>query len=240
MIPLDVKQIRRLNLKLLIDEVGTQAEVANRSDTDASYISQILRKKKPRDIGDRVARKFEAGCAKQHGWMDRAHIDEWKKHGIATDSDLANYEPSARSNDQAIRERAQYNMRRKIHVLPDWKSIIDWLDEESIPKHSPTIDKPAGCGDRTYALTVRSDIMAPIFPERAYIIVDPDRPPRHGTLVVVHIKGWNEATFRKLVIDANQMYLEPLNKAYEPIKLSDYDYRYCGRVVKMVMEFDDS
>jgi len=137
-----------------------------------------------------------------------------------------------------IRERGDYTLHGKIHLLPDWQSIIDWLDTGSVPKNSKTIDKPAGCGDRTYALTVRSDIMAPIFPRRAYIIVDPDRPFRHGTLIVVHIAGWNEATFRKLIIDANQMYLEPLNKAYDPIKLSEHDYRYCGRVINMIMEFD--
>lgn len=66
-------EIRKLNLLLLIDEVGKKSDLAKIADTDPAYISQILSKKNPRNIGDDLARKLEKGCRKPRGWMDTYH-----------------------------------------------------------------------------------------------------------------------------------------------------------------------
>jgi hypothetical protein len=70
-----IDQTRIYNLRLLIAEFGTAAEIARRADTNASYLSQVLTSVKSstgkaRGIGSAVARKIEAGCGKPKGWMD--------------------------------------------------------------------------------------------------------------------------------------------------------------------------
>ncbi|MBE0436952.1 MAG: helix-turn-helix transcriptional regulator [Methylomicrobium sp.] len=66
-------EIRKLNLLLLIDEIGKKSDLAKIADTDPAYISQILSQKNPRNIGDDLARKLEKGCRKPRGWMDAYH-----------------------------------------------------------------------------------------------------------------------------------------------------------------------
>lgn len=46
--------------------------------------------------------------------------------------------------------------------------------------------------------------------EGMIILVDPEVEPRNGKLVVAKLEGENEATFKKLVIDAGRKFLKPL------------------------------
>lgn len=74
-----ISEIRLANLVLLVQELGSQEAVAARATTSAVYVSQLLNRApdsktgKPRQIGDPLARKLEAGCDKELGWMDNAH-----------------------------------------------------------------------------------------------------------------------------------------------------------------------
>lgn len=74
-----ISEIRLENLRLLIDEFGTQDAVAERAATSPVYLSQLLnaavdvKTGRVRQIGDPLARKLEAGCGKEVGWMDNIH-----------------------------------------------------------------------------------------------------------------------------------------------------------------------
>lgn len=74
-----IAEIRHDNLLALVAEVGSQAEIARRCDLSDVYISQIIKKHpdqktgRPRQLGDGMARKLEAGCEKPLGWMDNLH-----------------------------------------------------------------------------------------------------------------------------------------------------------------------
>lgn len=74
-----IADIRHENLVALIKELGTSEAVADASQTNPVYISQLLNRApdsktgKPRQIGDPLARKLEAGCGKPEGWMDNVH-----------------------------------------------------------------------------------------------------------------------------------------------------------------------
>lgn len=71
------KDIRHQNLKLLVEEFGTIAEVARNAGTSEKYLSQVLAKRVQRNsargIGDVVAAKLETGCKKAPGWIDIDH-----------------------------------------------------------------------------------------------------------------------------------------------------------------------
>jgi len=77
-----IQEIRRTNLRLLIEESDekTAIAIATRCDTSASYLSQILIRfkmasGKSREVGTGLARKLEKGCKKPKGWMDVVHHD---------------------------------------------------------------------------------------------------------------------------------------------------------------------
>lgn len=93
----------------------------------------------------------------------------------------------------------------------------------------------AKVGRRAYALEVRGDSMVsargePTFPERTVIIVDPERVPENGSLVIVRFEGVTEATFKRLSVDDGRRLLIPLNPQY-PTREIDEDAVLCGVVV---------
>lgn len=64
------KAVRRANLLGLIKEFDTIEALANATGTVAAYLSQV--KNGTRQMGDRVARRIEAGLNKDEGWIDVA------------------------------------------------------------------------------------------------------------------------------------------------------------------------
>lgn len=75
-----IEEIRRINLRLLIQEnnPATAKAIAKKCHTSPSYLSQILIRfkmasGKSREVGTELARKLEAGCKKPVGWMDVMH-----------------------------------------------------------------------------------------------------------------------------------------------------------------------
>lgn len=71
-----IAEIRLENLERLIEEFETADAVAEMCGTSAVYLSQSRNQardsktKKPRQLGDDLARKLEIGCKKEIGWMD--------------------------------------------------------------------------------------------------------------------------------------------------------------------------
>lgn len=57
-------------------------------------------------------------------------------------------------------------------------------------------------------------------PEGFLIKVDPDKQYENGSLVVAKLTDNQEATFKKLVLDAGQKFLKPLNPAYPAIPIN--------------------
>ncbi|EIO4560690.1 helix-turn-helix domain-containing protein [Vibrio parahaemolyticus] len=82
------------------------------------------------------------------------------------------------------------------------------------------------CGD---SMTTQSGPVS--FPEGTRILVDPGRYPCNGSFVVAMLDKDEEATFKKLVIDAGQKYLKPLNPDYRTLLVDDSICRIIGVVV---------
>jgi hypothetical protein len=68
-----IAEIRLENLKYLKKEFKTYAKIAEISDANTTYISQVVSEKNPRNMGNEIARKIEIGCKKPYGWMDVDH-----------------------------------------------------------------------------------------------------------------------------------------------------------------------
>lgn len=70
---MDVKQIRKENLRNLYEKYGGIAGVARSVETSESYLSQITSENGKRNVGAQLARKIEKLLSLPHGWMDQSH-----------------------------------------------------------------------------------------------------------------------------------------------------------------------
>ncbi|WP_417526896.1 LexA family protein [Marinomonas shanghaiensis] len=97
----------------------------------------------------------------------------------------------------------------------DYRSLGDDIEWEVAPN---------SVSDNSFWLKVVGDSMtSPIGVSIAaghLILVDPNGVAENGSLVVALLEGTNEVTFKKLVIDAGQKYLMPLNPNYRPIEIN--------------------
>ncbi|HBR3463180.1 LexA family transcriptional regulator [Klebsiella pneumoniae] len=116
---------------------------------------------------------------------------------------------------------------RGSYPLISWVSAGQWMEAVE-PYHRRAIDNwyetTVECSEDSFWLDVQGDSMtAPAglsIPEGMVILVDPEVEPRNGKLVVAKLEGENEATFKKLVIDAGRKFLKPLNPQYPMLEVN--------------------
>lgn len=65
-----ISEIRRENLDRILEEVGTQAEIARRMNRSAKQVNQWFGKGTARDMSSALARELEEVFGKPRGWMD--------------------------------------------------------------------------------------------------------------------------------------------------------------------------
>ena len=103
----------------------------------------------------------------------------------------------------------------------DWSEAVDAYARGYGEGYEP-ID--ATDGPHVFWLRVKGDSMTSptgvSIPEGYLIKVDPDARAESGSLVVAKLEDTQEVTFKKLVIDAGQKYLKPLNPAYRTIPIN--------------------
>lgn len=93
------------------------------------------------------------------------------------------------------------------------------------------LESPRKAGKHAFWLMVAGDSMETRFQPGGMILVDPDAGADPGSFVVAKLTDSQEATFKKLTVDAGQWYLTPLNKQYQAIRIDRPSLRIIGRVV---------
>jgi hypothetical protein len=73
---MDIKTIRKLNVRLLERDIGSLSALARKAGTSQSYLSQCVGPAAIRSIGDEMARRLEHSMGKPFGWLDEPHTDE--------------------------------------------------------------------------------------------------------------------------------------------------------------------
>ncbi|AZG14949.1 MULTISPECIES: hypothetical protein [Cupriavidus] len=73
---MDIKTIRKLNVRLLERDIGSLSGLARMAGTSQSYLSQCVGPAAIRSIGDEMARRLEHAMGKPFGWLDELHTDE--------------------------------------------------------------------------------------------------------------------------------------------------------------------
>lgn len=106
------------------------------------------------------------------------------------------------------------------------------LKDAEVEEHLPSIKE---CGKNGYGLVVVGNSMKPDFKPGDRIYVNPDIQTfdlQTDDLVIIACCGESEATFKKLIIEGGDKYLQPLNPDWpeQIIKLTE-DCRLVGKVV---------
>ncbi|WP_252727924.1 MULTISPECIES: S24 family peptidase [unclassified Acinetobacter] len=105
----------------------------------------------------------------------------------------------------------------------DLSSAIDWIPYDS------------RAGANGFALIVKGASMEPDFKADEFIYINPTYQIDElntGALVVMACNGDSEATFKKLISEDGDYYLQPLNPNWRPqLMLLDHTCRLVGKVV---------
>lgn len=98
-----------------------------------------------------------------------------------------------------------------------WVQAGSWTSVESVPagtQFDEWLPPNPKCGKNGYGLEVVGESMLPDFRPGDKIYVNPDFQPdelKTGDLVIVACEGDAEATFKKLILESGNVYLQPLN-----------------------------
>ncbi len=208
---MDIKDIRRKRLKEWF---------ANKTlpEKEKSYLSQLINGKA--SFGERAARRLERDYGMPPGNLDT----------LENDSD---YNVKFESNHHSA----------GAYPLISWVSAGAWHEAiepyrlNEIEDWPETTEKVSG---GSFWLTVKGDSMTSptgqSVPEGMLILVDPEREPINGSLVVAKLVNENEATFKKLILDAGQKYLKPLNPEYKMQSING-NCKIIGVVVEAKVRF---
>ncbi|MBJ7536647.1 LexA family protein [Marinomonas transparens] len=96
-------------------------------------------------------------------------------------------------------------------------------DDRTLGDNIEWEESPQSASESAFWLKVIGDSMtSPVglsICEGHLILVEPNIQAENGNLVLAKLKDSNEVTFKKLVIDAGQQYLKPLNPQYSSIEI---------------------
>ncbi|MEJ1414262.1 MAG: LexA family transcriptional regulator [Candidatus Sedimenticola sp. (ex Thyasira tokunagai)] len=92
-----------------------------------------------------------------------------------------------------------------------WTAIEDPYEIGDAEKWMPC---PVAHGNHTFALRVRGSSMEDEYRDGDIIYIDPSRRPENGSHIVVRLDDSEEATFKRLVMEGGDTYLEALNKSW--------------------------
>lgn len=245
---MDISEIRKANLLKLIQEKasGSQKDFAQTVGTAPAYLSQIIngtvgRNGKPATVGTALARKIEKAYDLEHGWMDAVGYDVKKLIRIKEMGSI----PTALFGDHRYSEPDEKLFKGPRVPVISWTQAANYTYVEFILEQDPKITDwlapNENCGPDGFGLKVAGSSMSPMFLPGDYLYVNPsiqNMTLKTNDIVVVACDSEPEATFKKLIIENSEMYLQSLNPNWpEPIKKLKDNCVLIGKVVGLYREF---
>ncbi|MEW5248641.1 LexA family protein [Microbulbifer sp. 2201CG32-9] len=222
---MDIGEIRRENLRQLVNQYKSKAEFGRRHGVDPTYVSQLLNKH--RNFGEKAARKMEGKLG-----LKPLTLDDPSEESSSAKKKLVTPHANLAPGPEIC---ARVPLISWVQA-GDWAEAVDTFQPGEAEEWRETT---ARVGPHAFALRVQGDSMtAPVglsIPEGSVVIVDPDADYTNGSIVVAKLEDTQEATLKRLAIDGPNKYLKPLNPTYAPILING-NCRIVG-VAKKV-EFD--
>ncbi|MFS1525346.1 LexA family protein [Microbulbifer sp. 2304DJ12-6] len=219
---MEISDIRRDNLRQLVDQYKSKAAFGRRYGVDPTYVSQLLNKH--RNFGEKAARNMEG---------------KLKLKPLTLDKPIG-------EGSSVRQEPAVHNFSNVVPVSDSYGRVplISWVQAgefcEAVNPFEPGdaedwLPCPCAHSDRTFAVRVQGDSMTSPYPgHHSYppgtiIYVDPNVDVTNGCRVVARIDG--EATFKTYAEDMGRKYLRPINPGYESRDITELSVEVCGVVI---------
>nr|WP_187984674.1 S24 family peptidase [Vibrio metschnikovii] len=206
-------------VKSRMKEIGiTQDGLAERMGVSQASVTRYLNKKREPDL-ETIAEMMRHVGLKQM-LLTSDGLVEYPDHAIANVSTV-DVQPTYKARFPLLSsvQAGAWTEACEPYILAD---ISEWHE---------TTERTS---ERCFWLKVEGDSMTSAtgvsFPEGTLVLVDTERDHENGSLVVAKLEDVNEATFKKLVLDAGQRFLKPLNTNY-PIMSVNGNCRIIGVVV---------
>lgn len=224
---MDIVSLRRINLRAAIDaaiasgKFSSDADFANHYDINPSQISQMV--KGHGSFGEKAARNLE----KKIGW-EPGVLDLPPSANFLKKPQHMNFVPPVNltysENPRQTPVLSWVQAGDFSYVLSsDLSSAVDWIPYD--PR----------AGKSGFALIVKGTSMEPDFKPDEFIYINPTYQIDElntGALVVMACEGDSEATFKKLISEDGNYYLQPLNPNWKPQLIPlDHTCRLVGKVV---------
>lgn len=216
---MDSKTIRYKNTRLLVEQIGGVSNFSEKINKGQSQTSQFAGTNPIKGIGNKVAREIEKAFGKPHGWLDQLQKEV---------------------EEQIPKENAIDKLSITGGLIPiiSWVQASTWNSKDFInleTQFKEWLPPNPKSGKNGYGLIVVGESMSPEFRPGDKIYVNPDfqiNNLKTGDLVIIASKGENKATFKKIIIESNGIYLEPLNpKWHERITKLPNGSKLVGKVV---------
>ena len=205
---MNIKEIRRRNLRLLSRAAGGVSELAEQLGRSQSQISHLIGSSSTKNVGDRLAAHIERVFHKPAGWLDQIH--------------------TMHEEEETYLSRPSKNA---VYRIP----ILTWLEAQ---EHFINSEKTLRIRNDQYILTSMEvspeAIVLPVegysmetspglsFPQGALVFFDPDYPASNHSFVLAKPIGSSQLIFKQLVFDGNRRYLKPLNTRYPLLEISPH------------------
>lgn len=129
------------------------------------------------------------------------------------------------SGPMTIEEDPLYRAITKYKLIPvlNIEDAAQWKEFNKIARHVDYIMIKKDCGENIFAFKIPDATMKPILNKGNIVIVDADKTPTNGDLVVGMIASQNEVMFRKLSLGHEAQFLPYNLELYKPITMTKED-----------------
>ncbi len=209
---MNIKEIRRHNLRELAKSIGGVCRLADRMGRSQPQMSHLVSPKPRKNIGDKLAAVIEQMFDKPSGWLDKEH-----------DADL------------------NTALDTQVPLIP-WIEVKEPLAVGSnvLEKGHLLVPIKIAYSKKAYALQIDRDDMqcakSISFPLGSIIIVDPEYPYKNGSFVIASIHNQEWVMFRQLTMVGDTYCFNALNEKYRTIKVLQEFIKIHGVVRYMFME----
>jgi SOS-response transcriptional repressor LexA len=123
-----------------------------------------------------------------------------------------------------------------------WEEAMHWPESPDKPRtrHDPIL-MPRPVNDNVFALVMEDSSMTPQFPKGTILVIDPARPYRDRSYVLLKMTDHNRAVFRQLLLDARQFYLKCLSPDLDGVRAEPLreDTKICGTLIQARLNYEE-
>lgn len=212
---MNIKDIRRQNLRRLARSIGGITILAQKLGRSQPQISHLVGENHRKNIGDKFAALIEQTFNKPAGWLDREHGEERKE------------------NNAAYLQIPLLQRRKVSDCITSYNAL---------KKDALYIPVNLGYNLNTFAIKVDHNEMESAngisFPNGSIIIVDPLLAYKNLSFVLVKNHHNNNFLFRQIILGQDKFFLKPLNNKYPCSTVHPSEIKVLGVIRCMFMDIE--